>query len=366
MEYLKEFFQREIVKKILFFSILMVFFYLTKSIFNLLLLTFLITYLISSLQGSIMKGIRKFYNLKKGTIITISLYTIIFITISLLIYKYLPAVVNQGLSMINEATVYAPGPNSSSFEQSIAQIIKELDVKRFIQTGTEAMFEGAKKVGEWSMNIFLAIILSLFFMLEKEKILSFLKKVESSKISEFYKQIKFFGDHFLTSFGKVMQAQILIAATNTFLSSLGLYIIGLQSTVTPNIMIRNIPVLACMIFILSLIPVAGTVISLVPLSFIAYNTGGIMFVIYVLVMIAVIHAIEAYFLNPKFMSQKTELPVFLTFVILIVSEHFMGIWGLLLGIPIFIFVMDLIEVNINDESEIECSVETKKAYSKKK
>ena len=48
------------------------------------------------------------------------------------------------------------------------------------------------------------------------------------------------------------------------------------------------------------------------------------------------------------MSAKTNLPVFYTFMILIFSEHFLGIWGLIIGIPIFIFLLDVLDVN-NDE-----------------
>lgn len=73
-----------------------------------------------------------------------------------------------------------------------------------------------------------------------------------------------------------------------------------------------------------------------------------MYVVYILVFITVIHALESYLLNPKFMSAKTNLPVFYTFMILIFSEHFLGIWGLIIGIPIFIFLLDVLDVN-NDE-----------------
>ena len=68
-------------------------------------------------------------------------------------------------------------------------------------------------------------------------------------------------------------------------------------------------------------------------------------VIYVWVMIAVVHAIEAYILNPKIMSAKTHLPVFYTFIVLIFGQHFFGVWGLILGIPIFVFLLDVLGVN---------------------
>lgn len=105
-----------------------------------------------------------------------------------------------------------------------------------------------------------------------------------------------------------------------------------------------------MVFLLGLIPVAGVVISLVPLSIIAYTLGGGMYVLYIVLVIVIIHAIEAYFLNPKLMSAKTELPIFFTFIVLIFSEHYIGIWGLIIGIPIFVFILDILEVTNKEES----------------
>lgn len=101
---------------------------------------------------------------------------------------------------------------------------------------------------------------------------------------------------------------------------------------------------------LGLIPVAGVVISLIPLSIIAYTLGGGMYVLYIVLVIVIIHAIEAYFLNPKLMSAKTELPIFFTFIVLIFSEHYIGIWGLIIGIPIFVFILDILEVTNKEES----------------
>jgi predicted PurR-regulated permease PerM len=106
--------------------------------------------------------------------------------------------------------------------------------------------------------------------------------------------------------------------------------------------------LAVMIFFFSLIPVAGTIASLIPLSIIAFNNGGIKKILFVCILIAALHALESYVLNPKFMAAKTELPVFIIFIVLIVSEHFMGVWGLLIGIPLFMFLLDLINIKAAD------------------
>jgi predicted PurR-regulated permease PerM len=61
-------------------------------------------------------------------------------------------------------------------------------------------------------------------------------------------------------------------------------------------------------------------------------------------MVAIIHCIEAYFLNPKLMSQKTNLPVSIVFIVLIVAEKYLGMWGLLIGVPIFIYVLSVLDI----------------------
>src|SRR5699024_11407431 len=41
---------------------------------------------------------------------------------------------------------------------------------------------------------------------------------------------------------------------------------------------------------------------------------------------------------------RTELPIFYTFVVLYVSEHLFGMWGLIVGIPVFTFLLDILGV----------------------
>ena len=56
------------------------------------------------------------------------------------------------------------------------------------------------------------------------------------------------------------------------------------------------------------------------------------------------------------MSDKTELPVFIIFIILIVSEHFMKAWGFLLGVPLFMFFMDLLDIKFSNSKIIKKEV----------
>jgi predicted PurR-regulated permease PerM len=51
-------------------------------------------------------------------------------------------------------------------------------------------------------------------------------------------------------------------------------------------------------------------------------------------MVIVIHAIEAYFLNPVIYGRHLKLHPVLTLIILYVGYHLFGPWGLLLGVPV--------------------------------
>ena len=198
-------------------------------------------------------------------------------------------------------------------------------------------------ISQWSFNIFIAFILSLFFLLEKSRIFRFVLGFKKSKLSFIYNEIEYFGKKFLNSFGKVIEAQLLIAFINSVLSVIFLWVLGFPQVFA----------LGIMIFLLGLVPVAGVLISLVPLCMIAFDIGQIPMVMWVLVMIAVLHALESYILNPKLMSSKTELPVFFTFIVLIFSEHFLGVWGLIIGIPIFIFILDLLDVKKESKKSLD-------------
>ena len=180
----------------------------------------------------------------------------------------------------------------------------------------------------------MSLLLSFFFTVEKDEMYTFSKSFLKGPNSWLFKDIYHFAKIFVNTFGVVMEAQFMIALVNTAITLVCLSMMKMPQIIS----------LGLMIFVLSLVPVARVIISAIPLSFIAYSVGGIRDVIYVIVMLLVVHALESYILNPKLMSSKTELPIFYTFVVLVASEHLFGVWGLIVGIPIFTFALDVLGV----------------------
>ncbi|MBW9156471.1 AI-2E family transporter [Clostridium tagluense] len=338
MQTVKQLFQRETVIKIILLLSLVLFAYLIRSIFNLVLLTFMITYLANSLQCLLVKQINKVIKVNPA-LITIIIYMFMAATIVLLLVKYIPIAISESILILDKLEYIKFPKTTSGVMVYLTPILEQIDIASYAKSGIQSIMFFVTDFGKWSLNFFMALLISFIFILEKGSILKFVYKFKESKISVEYNYLSYFGNNFLNSFGKVIQAQIMIAITNTVLSIIGLTIMGFPQLLA----------LAFMIFILSLVPVAGVFISLIPLCLIAFKIGGLIKVVFVLIMIFIIHAIESYVLNPKLMSDTTHLPIFFTFVTLIVSEHFMGIWGLLLGIPIFIFLLDIIGVDLSEK-----------------
>lgn len=348
MEYIIALLNKPIMKKILTLSVVILLLYLLKDMLNLLLLTFLFTYLMYNLQKFFQKIIQRITKLKiSRAIITLILYSGFIALLVLVVYKYIPIAIKQIIYILNDVVAFVIAQKGKQYGNPVMDFLLEqlnsIDIAKYIGGKSSYLFALAGDIGQVGLYILLSLILSLFFILEKERVVRFVQGFLESKISSFFNELQFFGNKLMNSFGKVIQAQILIALCNTVLSIIGLSILGFPQLIG----------LGFMIFVLSLIPVAGVAISLVPLSIIAFNIGSFIYIVYVLVMILFIHAVESYFLNPKLMSVKTELPVFFTFLVLILSEHFMGIWGLIIGIPIFMFLLDLLDFKIVRKEEIE-------------
>jgi len=343
MEFFKEIFKKDITKRILVLITLIFFIYLLKGMLNLFLLTFMFTYITYSLQKAITSRLDKYIKLNQ-VLVTVLLYALMLVALIFVVYTYIPKIINQigaiGIEIKNFDinTIIGGG----IIKDYVMPYVKGIDFATMSKgVGLEQFKIYATNVGAWSFNIFVSWILSLFFMIEKDKIKSFVVKFDNSRVSGMYRYIKDFGRNFLNSFGKVIQAQIIIAFVNSILSTIALYIMNFPSVLG----------LGVMIFIFSLVPVAGTVISLIPLSIIAYSVGGVKMILYVVILIAVLHSLESYVLNPKFMADKTELPVFFIFLTLLIAENFMGVWGLLLGVPLFMFILDLLNVKATPDKK---------------
>lgn len=312
--------------------------FIFRGLMNTILLTFIFTFLVVRLINFIQKKVNI-----PTILIVLAVYAVILYGVYFVVTKYAPKIFGQFEEMIRSVISFYQDPPQGANEvvSYISDYISKSDITAQIKNGASLLFQSITTLGSFGVSVFIALLLSFFFTVEKDRMFAFSRNFFKGPYSWFFKDVRYFANIFVNTFGVVLEAQFLIAIVNTVLTLIGLSLMK----------IPQLDSLVVMIFILSMIPVAGVIISAVPMSLIAYTDGGIKSVAYVLIMILLIHALESYVLNPKFMSSKTNLPIFYTFVVLFVSEHIFGTWGLIVGIPIFIFLLEVLGVQSagNDE-----------------
>ncbi|MFJ7936771.1 AI-2E family transporter [Sporosarcina sp. NPDC096371] len=336
MEVVTDFFKNKGVKRVIIFALIILILYSVRSMMNLILLTFIFAFLMDRLVEFTVKRIQ--LNRK---LLVLFLYTTIVGILTVALVKYLPIISLEISQLIKQITSFSTQQHDNPLLNSIESVISSDKITAYLEDGFSFLLKSFTDISKTSVQVLIALLLSLFFLLEKPRLIEFTGKFKNSKIAPFYFEIKFFSQKFSRTFGKVIEAQFIIALVNTFLSVIVLMVLGFPQIIG----------LSIMIFFLGLIPVAGVIISLVPLTIIAFTIGGLLKVIYLFVAVMIIHAIEAYILNPKLMSSKTDLPVFYTFIVLIFSQNFFGVWGLIIGIPVFVFLLDVLEVT--DKEPVE-------------
>ena len=68
------------------------------------------------------------------------------------------------------------------------------------------------------------------------------------------------------------------------------------------------------------------------------NGGGMELGLWAVVMIIGIHMIETYVLNPRIVSSVMHINPVMTLIILYIAHSLIGMWGMLLGVPVAVYV----------------------------
>ena len=92
--------------------------------------------------------------------------------------------------------------------------------------------------------------------------------------------------------------------------------------------------LAALATLLYVIPIFGTILSSIPIVLLALTGGGASKALLALGWILVVHALEAYVLNPKIMGHHSRIHPVLIALALVLGERSFGLVGALLAVPV--------------------------------
>ncbi len=179
----------------------------------------------------------------------------------------------------------------------------------------------------------LSLLLSLFVTFDFHKLRGGVRRLGESRVAGFYEEIAPGLYAFGRLIGRAFQAQAVIAFFNTVLTFLAIHFLGIQ----------NAAFLCSIVFVCSFIPVVGVILSSIPIAAMAIiqdsPNAGILLGLSAIGAILLIHFIETSILNPKILGDMLHLHPVLVLAILAIGEHFFGVWGLLLGVPVIVYVI---------------------------
>lgn len=174
---------------------------------------------------------------------------------------------------------------------------------------------------------FMTLMVAGYLMHTRDQIIGFFRSLVPQQSRRSFDRLLYRMDRGLAG---VVRGQLVICAVNGVLSAIGFVIFGLKYW----------PVLALIAGVMSLIPIFGSILSTVPAVVIGL-TQDFWIALWVLLWIIGIHQIEANFLNPKIIGVAARLHPVLVVFVLIVGEHFFGLWGALLAVPVLSLTQSL-------------------------
>ena len=354
-------FSRLFFQKISAFFILIIIGYLLKDFLALFLITFIFAYLFLEMGTTLAKKIHDWglHGHKTRTrrlaaeyattnIVVTFLYILFIVILGFLFISIIPKIGTEIEKIATSAPKLADAWRDLIMrmeanigldlwvEDMFSDIISTANIENMGQTALIYI----RDAGAILLKFLMGLLLSYIFIIERWKIKNFVKLIQDGNFDFLYREYHIISLKIARGFGLIFKAQSIIAFVNALLTTIWLSVIGISlwGSGFPYIF-----TLSLIVFILGFIPIFGTLISSVPIILIGYGYGWTDVVIGVVLMIVIIHAIEAYILNPKIVSSYVHFPVFITFLILIISEHLFGLVWLLIWVPMFSIFLGLFE-----------------------
>lgn len=325
----------------------------------------LIAYILYSPCKKIETRIKKFKNKfisKHARIISIAM---IYITVIVLVFLFMnviiPTIVSSIADLISNAQTYYNAVISESPNLSIAPFIQDNILKPvvdFIQNMDFSEFFTIEKIKEYLssamgvvkgiVNIFIALICSVYILLQRERIVRYIKKLAKAMLSSRgYEKFQKYFSNGNQIFFKYLWSQMLDCIIVAIITSIAMSIMGVKYSVLLGILIG----------ISNLVPYFGAIFGVAIAVIITLLTGGWEQALIMAIVVIVLQQIDANLINPRITSQSLKVSPLLVMFSVTVGGAYLGAIGMLLGVPFFtllkLVIDDFASERIQEKEKIE-------------
>ncbi len=297
------------------------------------LLVFAISFLFLFFISDFMTGdVHRICSFVPKAVLFSVLYILVIAAIIMITYRVVPMMLKHIPELSNQLQVQIVKELKEASQKWNLQAYVDVDelrgsilkasttILQFLATSLTPLYKGF-------IQFVFALAINLFFYSESEKVEQAFTRNPDSLMTFLFKFMQMRLRVFYVYFRRVMGGQVLIALINTLISSVVIFGLHLRH---PFLMI--FVVLFCGLF-----PVVGNLMSNSVLTINAFVATGMVGTLICLVLLVGVHKLE-YILNSKIIGGIVHLPIAVSLGALIFCEVLLGIPGLILAIPLALFV----------------------------
>lgn len=316
-----------------------------------LLIAYILYIPASRIEKRFKKSKNKLIKRNARKISTLIAYIVAIIIIVVIINLILPAVISSVVKLVNNFQGYYQTlldeisrlPEDSFWKsnqvKSILDSVKKIDLSKIINVDTIMQYaKGAISLVTGVIDIFVMIIVSVYALLERGKILRFIKGLSLAILNEetCMKIGKYFNDT-NKIFYKFLSSQIIDAL-----------IVGVLATIVMSILkVEYAVLLGFMVGVFNIIPYFGAIVGVIIAILITLITGGISQAIWMGIFVTILQQIDANIINPKIVGNSLEISPLLIIFSVTVGGAYFGVLGMFLAVPI----AAVLKILINDYIE---------------
>lgn len=302
----------------------------------------------------------KFIRKRSRALSVITVYLIILAIIIVLFSCIMPIVFGSIADFLNNLQGYITSaaenynklPEDSFFKGQIVQdaihSLQNINIKQYFNVEQIIGYVTNAISAVFSViDIFIAIIVSIYILTERKQIIAFLKKLTGAIFKEnTYKNIDKYFNNSNEIFFKFIASQFLDAI-----------VVGILVTIALTIMkVKYAPLLGFFIGMFNMIPYVGAIIATVIAVLVTLITGGLSQAIWMIIVVVILQQIDANIINPKIVGQSLKISPLLVLFAVTVGGAYFGILGMFLAVP----VIAILKILINDYIEYKNKLKSPK------
>ena len=298
-----------------------------------------------------MKRKIKFIRKKARVLSIVTVYLIIVLIIAVLLTFILPVVWDSIIDFISNIQSYYETaierynslPNDSILKSQVVndfiENIRHIDIREYFNFDRIMEYiSGAISAVTGIVDIVVAVIVSVYILAERTRIVAFFKRLAEAIFKErTYKNLDKYYNHSNEIFFKFIASQ--------FLDGI---VVGILTTIAMTIMgVKYAPLLGFFIGMFNMIPFVGAIIAVGISAIITLITGGLSQAVWMLIVVIILQQIDANIINPKIVGQSLKISPLLVLFAVTVGGAYFGILGMFLAVPVIAIIKILVEDFIN-------------------